>query len=152
MPIEQPAAYRSKIDPWLIPILWMPPVAAVVSGVASALAGSTSGSLISVAMGVFVVALYGVLVFPMRYSLSETDLVVRFGICRRRIPLAQITDVHPTSNPLSAPALSLDRLRIRFGQGFFKSEMISPADRDQFLAELAQKAGLNRDGERLFRV
>jgi hypothetical protein len=85
-------------------------------------------------------------------SRREHHLLVRFGICRQRIPLADIAEVHPTHNPLSSPALSLDRLRVQYGQGFFKAVMISPADRNGFLDDLAHKAGLKREGDRLVRV
>ncbi len=67
------------------------------------------------------------------------------------IPLAEISEVRPTSNPLSAPALSLDRLRVQFGRGLVGAVFISPVDRDHFLDELAQKAGLKREGARLVR-
>jgi hypothetical protein len=56
-----------------------------------------------------------------------------------------------TRNPPSSPALSLDRLRVQFGRGWGKAVMISPADRNGFLDDLARKAGLNREGDRLFR-
>ena len=88
----------------------------------------------------------------MRYGLDDTHLLVRFGLCRQRIVLADISEVHPTSNPLSSPALSLDRLHVQYGEGFFKAVMISPADRNRFLDDLAQKAGLKREGDRLIRV
>jgi hypothetical protein len=68
-----------------------------------------------------------------------------------RIPLGDIVEVRPTRSPLSSPALSLDRLHIRFGEGFFKAAMISPADRQELLGELAARAGLQRDGDRLVR-
>jgi len=110
------------------------------------------GLIVGAALAVLVGGLYVGLVFPVRYGLADAYLVVRFGLCRQRIPLAAISEVKPTSNPLSAPALSLDRLHIRFGEGVFKAVMISPADRNRFLDELARKAGLNREGERLFRV
>ncbi|HEY8505537.1 MAG TPA: PH domain-containing protein [Gemmataceae bacterium] len=151
MSAEQLRWYRSKVDWWLVPVLCLPPAAAVAVCVASALAGSTPGLLAGVAMAVLVAGVYFGLVFPMRYGLDDTHLVVRFGVCRRHIPLAAISEVKPTSNPLSSPALSLDRLRVRFGRGVFKSVMISPADRDCFLDELARKAGLKREGDRLYR-
>jgi hypothetical protein len=87
----------------------------------------------------------------MRYGLDDTHLLVRFGICRKRIPLVDILEVNPTHNPLSSPALSLDRLRVQFGPGAFQAVMISPAERNRFLDELAQKAGLKREGDRLSR-
>jgi hypothetical protein len=152
MPAEQLRWYPSKIHWWLVPVLWVPPVAAVALCAAFVRVGSTSGLLVGVAMAVLVAGIYFGLVFPTRYGLSDTHLVVRFGICRQRIPLAAISEVNPTSNLLAAPALSLDRLRVQFGQGVFKALRISPADRSLFLDELAQKAGLKREADRLFRA
>jgi hypothetical protein len=144
--------YPSKIDWWLVPVLGVPPVAAVAVCVAFGFAGSTPGLLVSAAMALLVAGIYFGLVFPMRYGVDDTHLLVRFGVCRQRIPLAEISDVHPTRNPLSSPALSLDRLRVQFGQGIFKAVMISPVDRDDFLDDLALEAGLKREGDRLSRV
>jgi hypothetical protein len=45
--------------------------------------------------------------------------------------------VVPTRNPLSSPALSLDRLRIEYGQG--RAIMISPADKGPFLRALEER-------------
>src|SRR5205814_682936 len=106
----------------------------------------------AVAPVVLVFGFYFGLVVPMRYGADDAYLTVRFGICRQRIPLGDITEVRPTHNPLSSPALSLDRLRVQFGPGFFNAVMISPADRNGFLDDLAQKAGLKREGDRLVRV
>jgi len=100
----------------------------------------------------FVCGIYFGLVFPLKYGLDETNLLVRFGLVRQRIPLVDISEVRPTHNPLSSPALSLDRLHVQYGPGFFKAVMISPADRNRFLDELAQKAGLKRQGDRLVRL
>ena len=53
------------------------------------------------------------------------------------MPLAAIASVEPTRNPLSSPACSLGRLRIRYGA---KQIMISPLDRVGFLRALAARA------------
>jgi hypothetical protein len=151
MTAEQLSWYPSKVDWWLIPLLAAPPVSAIVVCVVSALAGETSALLVGLATAVFVGILYLGVVFPVRYGLDDHYLVVRFGLCRQRFPLAEITEVHRTSNPLSAPALSLDRLHVQFGPGRFEAAMISPAERNLFLDELAQKAGMKRDGDRLVR-
>jgi len=113
-----------------------------------------AGSGVAVALGgvSFLALIYLGLVLPMRYGITDTDIVVRHGLVRQRIPLKDIVEVHPTRSPLSSPALSLDRLNIRFGEGFFKSAMISPADKQGFLTELTQRAGLQRDGDRLVRT
>ena len=152
MAAEQVRWYSSKVDRWLVPVLALPPVGAVVVCVAGALVGSRAELVAGVAMAVFVAILYAGLVFPIRYGLGDRDLVVRFGVCRRRVPLAGITEVKPTHSPLSAPAMSLDRLRVRFGPGVFEGVTISPADRGHFLDELARRAGLKREGDRLSRA
>lgn len=142
--------YPSKIDGWLAIILFAAPVA-TIGGLAIAI---SSGHGIAVAaMGVGVIAaIYLGLVFPMRYGIDSAHVVVRHGVVRQRIALGDILEVESTRSPLSSPALSLDRVRITFGRGFFKSAMISPAAKVEFLAELAQRAGLRRDGDRLVRV
>ncbi|MBX3323202.1 MAG: PH domain-containing protein [Phycisphaeraceae bacterium] len=150
--VEEPRWYPSKIDWWLVPILCVPPGAAVAVCVTTVLAGSITSLLVGVAVVALVAGLYVGLVFPMRYGLDETHLIVRHGLCRQRIALAKIVEVRPTRNPLSSPALSLDRLHVRFGQGVFKAVMISPAERDCFLSDLAEQAGLNRVGNGLSRT
>ena len=95
---------------------------------------------------------YGGLVFPMRYGIAEDVIVVRHGVVRQKVVLRDITEVEPSRSPLSSPALSLDRLNIKFGEGFFKSVMVSPKDKSGFLDELATKAKLRRDGDRLVRA
>ena len=143
--------YASKIDWWLGLILVLVPVVPVVVCIALATSGKASELPIGIAALVFVALLYVGVVVPVKYGIGDGRLVVRFGLCRVQIPLSDISDVHPTRNPLSSPALSLDRLWVQFGKGFSKAVMISPADRDQFLDDLALQASLTRDGDRLFR-
>jgi hypothetical protein len=132
-------------------LLCVPPVTSIAVCAELVLDGRTSEWPWGVAGVLLVFGLYVGLVFPMRYGLSDTHLLVRFGVCRQRIPLVDISEVHPTRNPLSSPALSLDRLHVQYGQGIFKAMMISPADRNPFLDDLAQRAGLKREGDRLLR-
>jgi hypothetical protein len=141
--------YPSKIDWWLGILLALAPVISVVALIGTLLAGTG----VAVALGgllLLVGVIFG-LVLPMRYGIDEEFLVVRHGLIRQRILLKDIVEVVPSRSPLSSPALSLDRLKIRFGQGYFKSAMISPALKAEFLDELAQRASLRRDGERLVR-
>jgi hypothetical protein len=143
--------YPSKVDWWVAILLVIGPLAAL-AGLAVTLR-SGHGSTIAVALAgpVVFAAIYIGLVFPMRYGIDDDALVVRFGLVRLRIPLADITEVRPTRNPLSSPALSLDRLAISTGDGSERRvrALISPAARDGFLAELAARARLRRDGDRL---
>jgi hypothetical protein len=143
--------YKSKVDWWLAPLLAIPTVVSLV------VAASTfkTGVPMEMAWGfgslLLVAGVYFGLVFPMRYGIGGDRLTIRFGICRQHVVLANILEVRPTRNPLSSPALSLDRLHIQFGSGFFKAIMISPAQRESFLMDLAKSAGLHKEGKRLVR-
>jgi hypothetical protein len=152
MSVDQTQWYPSKIDWWLVPLLCIPPASAVIACAVSSIQGSITDFVIAVAIAIFVAGLYFGLVFPMRYGFSETHLIIRNGMCTQRILLSEISEVHPTRNPLSSPSLSLDRLHVQFGEGFFKAVLISPADRVRFMDELAQKASLERVGNRLYRA
>jgi hypothetical protein len=73
-----------------------------------------------------------------RYTLlTGGRLEIRSGwVYRLVISVADIQRIRPTRNPLSSPALSLDRLEIRYGKGGLV--MISPKDREGFLDALLQ--------------
>ena len=62
-----------------------------------------------------------------------------------------IREVRPTTNPLSAPALSLDRLRIDYEEGGrVRSLLVSPKDKEGFLQELRDAVpGSRIEGDRL---
>jgi len=140
--------FRSKIDWWLAVLLMVAPVASLVGAVTA----PPNQQLVAFAGVVVLAAVYLGMVFPMRYGIMERELIVRFGLLRRRILLADIRSVEPTRNPLSSPALSLDRLSIKFGDGYFKRILISPAEKEKFLVELALKARLVRNGDGLVRL
>ena len=143
--------YSAKIDWWIALILCLPPAAAVTVFIRSLLFGELVGLAVGIGMTFCVGCIYFGLLFPMRYGLSDEQFLVRSGIFSQGIPLNDISEVRPTFNPLSSPALSIDRLRIQYGQAGGKAVMIAPADRGRFLDELAEKTGLERKGDRLFR-
>ena len=126
-------AYPSTRDWWITAIIWGS-VATLVVPLAGLAAPPIAGSrLLSVAVplagAVFMLwILYGTF-----YVFSGDRLVIRCGPFRFAVPLSEIDSVEPTSNPLSSPACSLDRLLLRYGT---RRMMISPADKAGFLAEL----------------
>ncbi len=106
-----------------------------------------------------VVVFYILLVFavalPMEYDLSPAQLDIRAGwLLRISIPVADILSVHPTNNPLSSPAMSLDRLEIRYRRGKRdRTVMISPLDKEAFARELASyDSGFMRNGPSVVRM
>ena len=58
------------------------------------------------------------------------------------LPLNEIEEITPTHNPLSSPALSLDRLWISYRRaGKKRAVMISPEDKEGFLKAVARRGG-----------
>ena len=124
--------FRSKIDGWFIPLTVIS-----VAGLIVALGGvmlSPMPWFLRVIATVVIVAIMYLLVAVFRntyYEIVGTDLLVRSGPLKWTIPVADIQEITPSRNMLSAPALSLDRLKIRFGKRVFI--LVSPEDKDGFL-------------------
>lgn len=131
--------FGSKRDGWLIGVLVIALGVALISlGAGLAQPGHPVGL-----WGVFgiLLASTGFVVWlwtTTDYLLGEEELLVRSGPFRWRIPVAEIREITPTHNPCSSPALSLDRLEIRYGRGGFL--LISPKDRARFFRSLALMA------------
>lgn len=143
--------FPSKIDGWLAIILVIAPLVSLIGYLHPDV--WTSAGALAIASGgpAMFVAIYGLVVFPTTYGIGERELIVRFGVIRRRFELAKIELVEPTHSPLSSPALSLDRLRISSGRQIRDNVTISPRDREGFLQLLAERSGLVREGDRLVR-
>ncbi|RYD99476.1 MAG: hypothetical protein EOP54_03860 [Sphingobacteriales bacterium] len=66
------------------------------------------------------------------YTISGDELRIRCGFLMNiQISIATITRIKETSDPTSAPAISLDRLRIEYGNQ--KSILISPKEKQAFI-------------------
>ena len=140
--------FKSRVDWWMGAALAAIPVVCVVvlaGGLRSGDTGEVWGGIVTSAVAL---AIFGLLVFPMRYELHDTELVIRFGVVRSRIPYTKIRGVKRTRNPISSPALSLRRLHIDAGSSIGPN--ISPPDRKAFMKALARRAPhLVFDGDRL---
>jgi hypothetical protein len=71
------------------------------------------------------------------YAVDGDTLIIVSGPIRRIVDISTITGVTTTRNPISSPALSLDRIRIHYGNG--KSIMVSPQDKPNFLKAIRQQ-------------
>ena len=141
--------YKTKIDWWLGLILFIVAPGFVVLVPAYAF---MEGDPVAGYVGLGVVVFYGALLFgflfPMYYEITDETLVVRHGLVRRTMPLESIQNVTPSRNPISSPALSLDRLNI--DRGTRLPLLISPDDKEGFLKNLAGRcAHLKLEGDRL---
>jgi membrane protein YdbS with pleckstrin-like domain len=129
-----PAIYRSKVDIWLFVVLAFAALAALYSAAQTMAAGTTGSILVAVLVALVGVGLPLWLLFSTRYTLEATYLLAQSGPFKWVVPLADIKSITPSNNPLSSPALSLDRLRIDYGKG--RMLLISPRDKEQFLQDV----------------
>ncbi|MBM4366862.1 MAG: PH domain-containing protein [Deltaproteobacteria bacterium] len=139
-----PRTFPTKVDTWLAVVLGGAALVTVGGAVVSLVEGHYEG-----VGGVVVMALaFGVFLFPMHYTVADDALVIRYGLVRSRVQYRDIRAVKPTWNPISSPAMSLDRLHIDCGNPLGPN--ISPRDREGFYAALLEKAPhLRREGDRL---
>ncbi|GMV89091.1 MAG: hypothetical protein AMXMBFR81_20220 [Chthonomonas sp.] len=132
--------YPTQVDLWLLLVV---AAGMLVGTFAVIAAGVESGEWVAAGAFVLVWALVLALAWPVEYVLSDEELVVRSGVIRWRVPLGEFVSISATRDPSSAPAWSLDRLKITYGK---KSIMISPARREEFLDDLEQRV---RDARRM---
>ena len=144
--------HQAKVDLWLaallggVTLLEVALGVAILTGALGGAAGVDPGTppavgLILLGSGAFVgLILWGC--YRSRYEITETALITRFGPFRFTIPLDAVVGIHPTRNPLSAPAPSLDRLHIdyRHKNGKIRYLLISPRDKEAFVSDLATAA------------
>lgn len=126
--------HRSKVDTWLGIVLGGVPVPllfVIWKLFQESVPGRWLIVLPIVILGIFLPIS---LLFSTSYTITEESLLIRSGLFTWKIPLHDITAIAPTNDPLSSPALSLDRLRIDYGDG--RRVMISPLDQEAFLCDL----------------
>jgi hypothetical protein len=127
--------YPSRIDAWLV-VLLVATIGIVLAQAASTYYQSPSESLISLAVLAATLVLCALIGYPCDYTLTETQLIVRSGLVRRRIAYRNITAVEPSSSPWAAPALSLRRVKVSFSGRF---QLVSPRERERFIDDLQRR-------------
>ena len=147
--------FPSKRDAWLVAVLWLAAAMGVAgSGVVLASAGPLAARL-ALAAGILSASAIGPWVlYSTGYRVLATEIAVRSGPFRWRVPPAAIESVAPSNSPLSSPACSLDRLRVDHldARGRRRAILLSPADKRGFLAALAERRpDLVSEGDRLRR-
>ncbi|MGH9787596.1 MAG: PH domain-containing protein [Candidatus Acidiferrales bacterium] len=146
--------YRSKVDAWIALLVGGGALVSVAVGAMLLWQGERLGWLVLLLMP----GLLRLLAWPIDYEVADSELVIRAGVLRWRIPIASIVNVEPTRNPLSSPAWSLDRLRVRYrpdrsGRPRIRWIQISPEEKQAFLLELAARdPALQLNGEHLSRT
>ena len=119
--------YKSKIDWWLGLVLIYP----IYRSIVSIVEGEWLGYL-----GVVLCLLFIVFISKStRYIINENQLVVKcMFIVNDKIEISKIKRIEKTNSILSSPALSLDRMAIRYNK--FDEVYISPKDKQAFVDDL----------------
>lgn len=130
--------FRSKVDRWVYVLF----AGVIVFQFVAITAAAREAGEAAVVTGL-ILAMIGVgalmiwLLLGTHYTVDRGYLRIVSGPFRWTIPVAEITSVSETRSPLSSPALSLQRLQIRWGKR--RRIMISPADRAGFLRAIGHE-------------
>ena len=119
--------YRSKIDWWLgLPLVY--PIFRSIQSIFEGEWYGCLGLLLTILLIVFISK-------STRYIISENQLIVKcMFIVNERIDISKIRKIEKTNSILSSPALSLDRIAIKFNK--FDEVYISPKEKQAFVDEL----------------
>lgn len=129
--------FESKKDSWLQVVLYASLLITLVGSYLIWRDGGHLPVLFHIVMQTILwasAALILSVMFGTYYLVGERELIIRSGFMRWRIERSSIQSITLTRDILSSPALSLDRLEIRYGAG--KSVLVSPADQAGFVEAL----------------
>ena len=129
--------FRSKVDFWLVGVVVGIPVLVIEFLLEDVGIDDHSADLLAIVLVVVVLAFFLWLYLSTRYTITSQSLLVKSGPFSWIVPLREITAIEPTRNAASSPALSLDRLLIRYGGG--DELMISPSDKAGFMTAIKQR-------------
>ncbi len=137
------AVYQSKRDWWLMGILWL------CAGFSIYFTFTVHDEPVAPWMQVFATCFFGlfsllisglcVLPYYTKYSIDSVNLTIIVGPLHFPVVIKDIIAVYPTMNPLSAPAWSLDRLKICLSNSKY-GVLVSPVRQKEFLEQLNEVA------------
>lgn len=128
--------YNSKKDWWIGLIIWIPMLFGLyITGYAAFI---ENVSVIAFLIFLIFIGFVSWIWFGTYYVFDKEYLIIRCGPIKEIVPYEKIISVKKTRNPLSSAALSIDRLEINYG----RITMISPAYKEDFLAELRNRCNI----------
>lgn len=129
--------FKSKMDSWLALIL----LSSLLLCLWIALVTFLQGGMVNLLIAAFIV-LTGAglplwIFVGTRYLVDKEQLRIISGPFRWNISLCEINSVRETRDPISSPALSLDRLDIDYAKQ--RHILVSPKNRIEFLIAIGQQ-------------
>ena len=92
-----------------------------------------SGLIVNVILLAFIIHLFATTF----YVIDGNSLNIKSSfLVNKKIEISRIKKISETNNPLSAPAASLDRLKISYDQ--YSSVLISPKDKSGFISHITR--------------
>lgn len=135
--------YKSKIDWWLIIVLILASVILVQSIYINLKTYNLYQNLPYFIFYSLIMVLIWLPITTTYYVVDTKNLKVQSMFFKWEIPLENIHKIEQTSNPLSAPALSLDRIRIKYMQnGSPHSIMVSPKNKAEFIKAISKNISI----------
>lgn len=122
--------FKSKVDIWMAIIFIVVPMSMIYGVI-------TEPSAILLLITALIIVLLCILFFGTRYVIEEDELIVYGGLYKKRIQIKQIRSLRPSKNPLSAPAMSIDRIEITFDP-HIQVVLVSPKDKELFVKKLLE--------------
>lgn len=141
--MEDIIKWPSKIDYWLLIMVFLVPTILIFE----VLSGSDPTiNVLEWLFGLIIIAItlftMWISVWPCHYLLCPEHLEVICGkFIHKKIPYKDIHNISKTYNPLSAPALSLFRVKIMYRKSMC---LISPTNRESFIRELEKRCGIKQ--------
>ena len=130
--------FKSKVDTWILVLMIVAIVFQFFAVGTAAL--QADDPVATTGLILLVIGVSGLLVWLLLgtyYTVEKGYLRIASGPLRWRVPLDAITSVKATRNPLSSPALSLDRIMMRYCKR--GRVMVAPADREGFLTAIGHE-------------
>ena len=132
--------FQTRIDAWIL-LLMVLAIAGQAFALVTVMAADAPGPARAIVILLVVPGISLALSILLRthYTIDDGRLRIVSGPFAWTIAVADITGISESRSPLSSPALSLDRLMIRYGRN--KRVLVSPADKAGFLRAIGEYAG-----------
>ena len=128
--------FVSKVDFWLVLLLWGLSLFTVSVPLWQWQRGAHKSLIQTILMTVILIPFAALMLIPFfgtEYTLTNDQLQVDSGFSVQKIEITDITYITPTRSMSSAPALSLDRIKISYQD---EEILISPKDKSRFYREI----------------
>ena len=136
-PSSTTVVYKSAVDVWVVALLLLSPSLGTLLGCYCAWIQRPDDAAVFFAASAVTLLVTMALIFPCRYTLTNDTMSVRCGLfIFYQVAYESIVSANCTSTLRSGPALSLKRIEVKTDK---RSVIISPVDRDRFLADLRSR-------------